>query len=218
MKSFNKISTVIAATFTLTACSTTPDCPFGMSGDRCEEITVKIYLPPVVSDLSYSKIDGLRDQAIIQGGFQYTLSLSGQEIVRDKSGSATAFSRQSFPLQPVLEASLPEIQSVLFEFDRADLAASETQKLDSFLQRIRPENLMHVSIEGHTDSKGSNSYNKQLSAKRARSVRNYLIQHGVDASKISAKGLGEGSPSESNRTAEGRAKNRRAELIPITEK
>ncbi|MEC4747577.1 OmpA family protein [Methylomicrobium sp. Wu6] len=218
MRNFNKIPFVIATTIVLTACSTTPDCPFGMSGDRCEEITVKIYLPPVVSDLSYQKVGGLRDQAIIQGGFQHTLSLPGQEITHVESGSALTSSMQTFPLPPALETPLPEIQSVLFEFDQADLSVSETQKLDSFLLKIPPSNLLHVSIEGHTDSKGSSGYNKKLSTRRARSVRDYLIQHGVDPSKISAKGFGESSPVESNQTDEGRLKNRRAELIPITER
>ena len=217
MRNFNKIPIVIATTIALTACSTTPDCPFGMSGDRCEEITVKIYLPPVVSDLSYQKVDGARDQAIIQGGFQHTLSLPGQEIAPAESGATLAPSMQTFPLPPALETSLPEIQTVLFEFEQADLGVSETQKLDNFLLRIPPSNLLHVSIEGHTDSKGSSGYNKKLSTRRARSVRDYLIQHGVEPSKISAKGFGENSPVESNQTSEGRTKNRRAELIPITE-
>ena len=218
MRNFNKIPFIIATTVVLTACSTTPGCPFGMSDDRCEEITVKIYLPPVVSDLSYQKVGGQRDQAIIQGGFQHTLSLPEQEIASAESGSALTSSLQTFPSPPALETSLPEIQSVLFEFDQADLAVSETQKLDGFLLRIPPSNLLHVSIEGHTDSKGSSGYNKKLSTRRARSVRDYLIQQGVDPSKISEKGFGESSPVESNQTDAGRLKNRRAELIPITER
>jgi len=218
MRNFNKIPFIIAATVVLTACSTTAGCPFGMSGDRCEEITVKIYLPPVVSDLSYQKVGGLRDQAIIQGGFQHTLSLPGQKIASAESGSALNFSMQTFPFPPALETSLSEIQSVLFEFNQADLTVSETRKLNNFLLRIPPSNLLHVSIEGHTDSKGSSGYNKKLSIRRARSVRDYLIQQGVDPSKISTQGLGESSSVESNQTDAGRLKNRRAELIPITEK
>ena len=218
MRNFNKIPFIIATTVVLTACSTTPGCPFGMSDDRCEEITVKIYLPPVVSDLSYQKVGGQRDQAIIQGGFQHTLSLPEQEIASAESGSALTSSLQTFPSPPALETSLPEIRTVLFEFDQADLAVSETQKLDGFLLRIPPSNLLHVSIEGHTDSKGSSGYNKKLSTRRARSVRDYLIQQGVDPSKISEKGFGESSPVESNQTDAGRLKNRRAELIPITER
>lgn len=218
MRNLNKIPIVIATTIALTACATTQDCPFGLSGDRCEEITVKIYLPPVVSDLSYQKVGWLRDQAIIQGGFEHTLSLPGKGIVPAESGSMSNYSLQTFPFPPVLETVLPEIQSVLFEFDQADLSVSETQKLDDFLQRIPPSTMMHVSIEGHTDSKGSSEYNKKLSTRRAISVRNYLIKQGVAASKISAEGLGESSPAESNDTEEGRLKNRRAELIPITER
>lgn len=217
MRNFNKFPIVIAVTIALAACSATPDCPFGISGDRCEEITVKVYLPPVVSDLSYQKVNALRDQAIIQGGFQHTLSLSGKETAPVEKGQVVTSPIQTFPLPPALELSLPEIQSVLFNFDQSHLAVSETQKLDSFIKKL-PPNLMHVNIEGHTDSKGSNPYNKKLSSKRARSVRDYLVQHGVDASKISFRGVGESAPVDSNQTEEGRSKNRRAELIPFMEK
>ena len=91
----------------------------------------------------------------------------------------------------------------------------ESKKLDDLIHKIE-SNLMHVSIEGHTDSKGSAKYNKKLSVKRAIAVKDYLIQHGISESKISTKGFGETSPEFPNDTEIHRAQNRRANLIPMT--
>lgn len=217
MKNLNRISAAIAS-LTLMACSTLPDCPFGISGDRCEEITVKLYLPPVVSSLSYQNVGGFRDQAIIQGGYQHTLSLPGKGGALFTDVAYVAPSLKTFTPPAVMETLLPDIQTVLFEFDKTNLSAIETQKIDNFLQRALASGLLHVTIEGHTDSDGHSGYNKRLSVRRAQWVRDYLIRHGVNSSKISAKGFGEISPVESNDSDDGRAKNRRAELIPFTEK
>ena len=75
---------------------------------------------------------------------------------------------------------------------------------------------LQVAIEGHTDNAGSKSYNMKMSLKRAESVRKYLIQHfGIKASRLTAKGYGMSKPIASNKTAEGRKKNRRVEAIAL---
>ena len=68
-------------------------------------------------------------------------------------------------------------------------------------------------IEGHTDNVGSEDFNLGLSQRRADAVRSYLLQQGVDASRIEASGMGEGVPVASNGTATGRQQNRRVEII-----
>jgi outer membrane protein OmpA-like peptidoglycan-associated protein len=72
---------------------------------------------------------------------------------------------------------------------------------------------MKLNIAGHTDWVGSDEYNQKLSDSRAASVMNYLISKGVDASRIKSKGYGESTPIADNKTAAGRAKNRRVELM-----
>ena len=69
-----------------------------------------------------------------------------------------------------------------------------------------------VKVEGHTDSTGSKVFNQTLSEKRAKAVSNYLIEKGVEKSRISIKGYGPSKPIATNTTKEGRAKNRRTEL------
>ncbi|MEZ4704037.1 MAG: OmpA family protein [Bdellovibrionota bacterium] len=67
-------------------------------------------------------------------------------------------------------------------------------------------------VEGHTDSVGPEKYNQQLSESRALSVKNYLIQKGIQANRIQIKGYGESKPRASNNTEDGRALNRRIEF------
>lgn len=69
-----------------------------------------------------------------------------------------------------------------------------------------------IRVEGHTDSTGSEAYNLSLSERRAASVKNALVQYGVNASRINAVGLGEGSPIADNNTEYGRQQNRRVEI------
>ena len=71
---------------------------------------------------------------------------------------------------------------------------------------------MVVRIEGHTDSRGSDKYNKRLSQDRANSVQKYLVGQAVPAARMTAVGLGEEQPIESNDSEDGRAKNRRVEF------
>jgi len=68
-------------------------------------------------------------------------------------------------------------------------------------------------VEGHTDAKGSETYNLDLSARRAEAVRSYLVSQGVDQSRVSSQGLGFARPIADNKSAEGRANNRRVEIV-----
>ena len=72
-----------------------------------------------------------------------------------------------------------------------------------------------VEVQGHTDSQGRDAFNLKLSQKRAESVRAYLIERGVPALSLEAKGYGETMPIASNRTRSGRAKNRRVEFVIV---
>jgi outer membrane protein OmpA-like peptidoglycan-associated protein len=206
MKNLNKVPIALLASLAI-GCSTTGGCPFNRSGDDCDRIIVTAYLPPVVAELNYKNIQGSRNQVIVQGGFQHALSIPGPETLQPVTEPVQSFS-------PVPNA-VPDTATVLFAFDHAALDPVEMDKLDHLLHRIENAHLMHIRIEGHTDSKGSARYNQKLSIKRAKAVQNYLIQHGIQASKISIEGLGESDPVVPNDTEAHRIKNRRADLIPF---
>jgi OOP family OmpA-OmpF porin len=107
---------------------------------------------------------------------------------------------------------------VNFDFDKANIKAEFAPVLDEAAQILKDNPQVSVIIEGHTDSIGSETYNQRLSERRAESVRRYLVDKGVDASRLETHGYGESQPVASNTTSEGkdnpegRAMNRRAEL------
>lgn len=108
---------------------------------------------------------------------------------------------------------LVTLQDVHFAFDSAQLTGEAKSILDAAIPVINGNPSDTISIEGHTDSTGSDAYNSQLSQRRARAVAEYLAAHGVSSSRLHAVGMGENHPVASNDSREGRALNRRVEVI-----
>jgi outer membrane protein OmpA-like peptidoglycan-associated protein len=217
MKNPNKLFAVIF--FIVTGCATTPTCPFDKSNvikdtsDDCEALTITAYLPPVVVNLDYKDVRGSKSQVIVQGGFQHVISVPGEKVIAEIPPQSTVI-----PLSVIPDKVASETETVLFEFDHSVIPVSELDKLSNFMRRVNSSDLLHIQIEGHTDSKGAAKYNKALSLKRARAVSYYLIQHGIKPSKITTKGFGEDFPLEPNDSDDNRAKNRRVILTPTKSK
>lgn len=103
---------------------------------------------------------------------------------------------------------------VLFDFDKHDIRSDAVKILQEVAEKIREYADSVVSVEGHTDSVGSDKYNLMLSQKRADSVKEYLIRvQGLKDVEFETRGWGESGPIASNQTEEGRQKNRRVEII-----
>ena len=118
------------------------------------------------------------------------------------------------PLVPEVEA-LPErivLRGVNFDFDKSEIRPDAAVILDEAVSIVSGRPAVQVRIEGHTDSTGPDAYNQGLSERRANSVRKYLEQHGITASRLTSVGFGEAKPISTNDTREGRALNRRVEL------
>ena len=91
--------------------------------------------------------------------------------------------------------------------------AESVQILDEAVDTLKRYPNVHVEVDGHTDSVGSDAYNQKLSERRAKGVYDYLTQHGIDASRLDGpKGYGKTQPIDTNDTAAGRQRNRRTEL------
>ena len=99
-----------------------------------------------------------------------------------------------------------------FDFNKTALKPEGKAKLDDLADKVKGLNLEVVIAVGHTDSVGSDAYNDKLSVKRSEAVKAYLADKGIDASKIYTEGKGEKQPVADNKSAEGRAKNRRVEI------
>jgi OOP family OmpA-OmpF porin len=102
---------------------------------------------------------------------------------------------------------------VLFDFNRADLKPGAQQNLYRLVSFLRENTDRELLVEGHTDSVGSESYNLELSQRRADSVRAFMVQNGVAPGRILTGGFGKAYPIVSNDSAEGRQLNRRVEVV-----
>ncbi len=104
-------------------------------------------------------------------------------------------------------------EKILFGFDKSDLSASAEGNLDKLVAVLKEYPDTDIEVQGHTDSKGADSYNMGLSQRRATAVATYLRNRGVSASRITTKGYGETAPVASNDTDDGRAQNRRVNFL-----
>jgi len=119
---------------------------------------------------------------------------------------------------PVAKAAPIVLKGVTFEFNSARLTSDATRRLNNVVNALKGSPSIQVLIEGHTDSIGGASYNLELSKERAASVRQYLVDHGINSNRMNSKGFGETQPVAPNTKPNGadnpagRAQNRRVEL------
>ncbi len=99
-----------------------------------------------------------------------------------------------------------------FDFDKSVLKPEGKAKLDDLISKMSGINLEVIIAVGHTDSVGSDAYNQKLSVRRSEAVKAYLVTKGVEKNRVYTEGKGEKQPVADNKTAEGRAKNRRVEI------
>ena len=108
--------------------------------------------------------------------------------------------------------------SVLFATAKSDLLPIAKDKLDQVAKALTDQGFKHIVVQGYTDSRGNASDNDALSQRRAQSVRDYLVTKGIPSEKATAEGLGSTRPVGDNATADGRAENRRVEIVVTPDK
>ncbi|MDR4497835.1 MAG: OmpA family protein [Candidatus Scalindua sp.] len=107
------------------------------------------------------------------------------------------------------------IKGVKFDYKKWDILPQFNTNLDNAVNVLKKNPMLEIRIEGHTDNIGSMEYNLELSQKRAEAIKEYLVGNGINESRITTIGIGFSQPIATNETPEGRALNRRAELIPL---
>ena len=105
-----------------------------------------------------------------------------------------------------------EADTSFFDFDKSVLKPTGKTKLNDLASKLQGIDIEVVVATGHTDSVGSDAYNIKLSLRRANAVKAFLVSKGIPADRIFTAGKGEGTPVASNKTRDGRAKNRRVEV------
>jgi len=107
------------------------------------------------------------------------------------------------------------VKGVKFDYKKWDVKPQFNTNLDNIISVLKNTQDLKIRVEGHTDNIGSEKYNLNLSKKRAESIKAYLVKKGIEESRITSMGHGFSKPRAGNDTKEGRALNRRAELIPV---
>ncbi len=114
--------------------------------------------------------------------------------------------------QPPAATKVTYAADAFFDFNKSVVKPEGKAKLDDLVGKIKGVNLEVIIAVGHTDSVGSDAYNQKLSVARAEAVKAYLVTKGVEKNRVYTEGKGEKQPVADNKTAEGRAKNRRVEI------
>jgi len=123
--------------------------------------------------------------------------LPGAEVVRTEEG---------------INLILDENSRVTFDYNASSLTSTAKTNIDKLIEVFKEYPDTNLLIVGHTDNKGSQSYNLPLSQKRAQSVRDYLVSKGISSSRLTSQGKGLEEPIADNNTDQGRAQNRRVEI------
>lgn len=119
------------------------------------------------------------------------------------------------PTPPAAGAAVTKVTyaaDAFFDFDKSVLKPEGKAKLDDLVAKVKAINLEVVIAVGHTDSVGPDAYNQKLSLRRAEAVKAYLVSKGLEKNRVYTEGKGEKQPVADNKTAAGRAKNRRVEI------
>ena len=116
------------------------------------------------------------------------------------------------PVPATVASKVTYAADAFFDFNKSVIKPEGKAKLDDLIGKIKGINLEVIIAVGHTDSVGSDAYNQKLSVRRSEAVKAYLVSKGIEKNRVYTEGKGEKQPVADNKTAEGRAKNRRVEI------
>lgn len=139
-------------------------------------------------------------------GYGYYADKQEAKLRQQMQGTGVQVERQGDDIKLIMPGN------ITFATDSANIAPSFYSPLNNLANSFKEFNQNSIEIVGYTDSTGSRQHNMDLSQRRAQSVATYLTSQGVDASRVSTRGMGPDQPIASNSSADGRAQNRRVEV------
>ncbi len=179
---------------------------FGGS-DGAADLTIYYGLEPY--KFLWSTGDTTEDISHLKAGYYFV-------EIADANGCKHAFDvtiEQPDTVFASIDPGVPKrLKNVLFYFDKTEFLPSSYKQLNDLVAYMEDNPAIKIRILGHTDEKGTGSYNMNLSERRAKAVVDYLISKGIDKNRLSYKGYGETRPLADNSTTEGRQLNRRVEF------
>ena len=161
------------------------------------------------SDRGKGALIGAASGAAIGGGVGYYMDKQEAELRRKLEGTGVRVVRNGDEIELVMPGN------ITFDLNESSIKPSFSGTLESVALVLKEYDKTIIQIEGHTDSSGSDSYNQLLSERRASSVRDFLLNQGIEPKRTRAVGYGPRYPIASNDTAGGREQNRRVELTLV---
>ncbi|WP_372996323.1 OmpA family protein [Marinobacter sp.] len=161
------------------------------------------------SDRGKGALIGAAGGAAIGGGIGYYMDKQEAELRRKLEGTGVRVVRNGDEIELVMPGN------ITFDLNESSIKPSFSGTLESVALVLKEYDKTVIQIEGHTDSSGSDSYNQLLSERRASSVRDFLLNQGIEPRRTRAVGYGERYPVASNDSASGREQNRRVELTLV---
>ena len=140
--------------------------------------------------------------------------LNATDSILAEAEEETPFVRDIY-LTPIEIGVTVRLKNIYFDFDKTTLKKESFVELNKVVDFLNENKSVEIEIAGHTDHKGTDDYNANLSQGRSQAVVDYLISQGIDTSRLSAHGYGESKPIDTNETDDGRANNRRVEFTVL---
>lgn len=163
--------------------------------------------------------DGKYEKEILKLGWYLISSsapgyLNGYDSIQVNNAELTPYQKDIY-LQEIEIGVTVRLKNIYFDFDKTTLKKESFLELNKVVSFLKQNSSVEIEIAGHTDSKGADDYNMNLSQGRSQAVVDYLISQGINSSRLTAQGYGESKPIDTNDTDEGRANNRRVEFTVV---
>lgn len=172
------------------------------------------YMVESAGGLSYDRYTNIK---LVKGNSEYWVNVAASEEYRDYN--VVIVERQAMEQAVSINELVDKLNKegfitlyVNFDTNKSTIKPESTKTLDDAAEVLKTASTLSVDVNGHTDNVGTPEANMKLSQDRANAVKAALVQRGVAADRMTAKGFGQTQPIADNRTEEGRAKNRRVEL------
>jgi OOP family OmpA-OmpF porin len=168
---------------------------------------------------SITAVDGKYEQPIPKlGWYLISASLEGylnaNDSVQVDNEEMTPVSKDIY-LQPIEVGVTVRLKNIYFDFDKTTLKKESFVELNKVVDLLKQNPSVEIEIAGHTDNKGSDEYNHNLSQGRSQTVVDYIISQGIETSRLTAHGYGESKPIDTNDNEQGQANNRRVEFTVL---
>ncbi len=181
------------------------------------EAEIEITNRQLPEQLTFNSLTTAVVDTVLRSSARYVVNTSARGYIYDNSTidmqSIADNHTFTIALNPIAQGATVQLSDVNFEYNSAEITPASLASLEQVLRLLEMNPEINIELAAHTDDLGNEQYNLSLSQRRATSVRNYLVEKGIDPSRLKAVGYGKSKPLVPNTSDENRAKNRRVEFV-----